>query len=62
MRVEPDRVNRDGLPAAVRPVLDGIGPERWPLAFVCSATACALPTASATEVRTLVKNFGLPRR
>ena len=61
IRVEPDRVNRDALPAAVRPVLDSIGPERWPLAFVCSAIACALPTASATEVSTLVKNFGLLR-
>jgi uncharacterized protein YyaL (SSP411 family) len=59
LRVEPDRVNRDQLPAAVRPVLDGIGPERWPLALVCSATACALPTASPGEVSALVKNFGL---
>lgn len=59
MRVAPDRVDRQQLPAAVGPVLDGIGPERWPLAFVCSATICALPTASATEVASLVKNFGL---
>jgi hypothetical protein len=62
LRVEPDRVSREQLPAASRPVLDGIGPERWPLAFVCSATACSLPTASATEVASLVKTFGLPRR
>lgn len=61
LRVEPDRVNREQLPAAVRPVLDGIGPERWPLAFVCSATACSLPTASPAEVTSLVKTFGLPR-
>jgi uncharacterized protein YyaL (SSP411 family) len=58
IRIEPDRVERQQLPAAVRPVLDGIAPERWPLAFVCSATACSLPTASATDVTTLVKNFG----
>lgn len=58
LRVEPDRVDRQQLPAAVRPVLDGIGPERWPLAFVCSGTVCALPTASPTEVTSLVKNFG----
>jgi hypothetical protein len=57
-RVEPDRVERQQLPAAVRPVLDGISPERWPLALVCSATACALPTASPTELTSLVKNFG----
>jgi uncharacterized protein YyaL (SSP411 family) len=62
MRVEPDRVTRDQLPAAVRPVLDSVGSDRWPLAFVCSATACALPTASPTEVSALVRNFGLPRR
>jgi uncharacterized protein YyaL (SSP411 family) len=62
MRVEPDRVNRDQLPAAVRPVLDGLGPERWPLALVCSATACSLPTASPAEVASLVRTFGLPRR
>jgi uncharacterized protein YyaL (SSP411 family) len=62
MRVEPDRVNRDQLPAAVRPVLDSVGADRWPLAFVCSATACALPTASPTDVAALVKNFGLTRR
>ncbi|MGH9257401.1 MAG: thioredoxin domain-containing protein [Vicinamibacterales bacterium] len=61
MRVEPDRVSRAQLPAAARPALDSIAPERWPLAFVCSATACALPTASPAEVSTLVKNFGLPR-
>jgi uncharacterized protein YyaL (SSP411 family) len=58
LRVEPDRVERQQLPVAVRPVLDGISPERWPLAFVCSATACALPTASPTELTGLVKNFG----
>ena len=58
LRVEPDRVDRQQLPAAVRPILDGIGPERWPLAFVCSSTACSLPTASPAEVTTLVKNFG----
>jgi uncharacterized protein YyaL (SSP411 family) len=58
LRVEPDRVDRQQLPAAVRPILDGIGPERWPLAFVCSATACALPTASPIELTTLVNNFG----
>lgn len=62
LRVEPDRVNREQLPAAVRPALDGIGPERWPLAFVCSATACSLPTAAPTEVTSLVTTFGLPRR
>lgn len=62
MRVEPDRVNRSQLPAAVRPVVDGIAPERWPLALVCSATSCSLPTASPTEVTTLVRTFGLPRR
>ena len=62
MRVEPDRVNHDQLPAAVRPVLESIGSERWPLTFVCSATACALPTASPSEVTTLVKTFGLPGR
>jgi hypothetical protein len=62
MRVEPDRVNRDQLPAAVRPVLESIGSERWPLTFVCSATACARPTASPSEVTTLVKTFGLLRR
>ena len=62
MRVEPDGVNRSQLPAAVRPVLDSIGSDRWPLAFVCSATACALPTASPAEVSALVRNFGLPRR
>ena len=62
MRVEPDRVNRDQLPAAVRPVLDSVGADRWPLAFVCSATACALPTASPTDVAALVRNFGLTRR
>ena len=61
LRIEPDRVDRDQLPAAVRPVLDGVGPERWPLAFVCSGTICSLPTASLAEVVTLVKNFGLPR-
>jgi uncharacterized protein YyaL (SSP411 family) len=58
IRIEPDRVDRQQLPAAVRPVLDGIAPERWPLAFVCSATACSLPTASPADVTTLVKNFG----
>ena len=58
LRVEPDRVDRQQLPAAVRPVLDSIAPDRWPLAFVCSATACALPTASPTELGSLVKNFG----
>ena len=58
LRVEPDRVDRQQLPAAVRPILDGIGPERWPLAFVCSSTACSLPTASPAEVTTLVENFG----
>ena len=62
MRVEPDRVNRDQLPAAARPVLASVGADRWPLAFVCSATMCALPTASPTEVSTLVRSFGLPRR
>ncbi len=62
IRVEPDRVDRQQLPAAVRPVLDGIGPERWPLAFVCSGTACALPTASPTDVTSLVRNFGRPQR
>ena len=62
MRVEPDRVDRHQLPAAVRPVLDSVGAERWPLAFVCSATACALPTASPTDVAALVRNFGLTRR
>ena len=58
IRIEPDRVDRQQLPAAVRPVLDGIAPERWPLAFVCSATACSLPTASPADVTMLVKNFG----
>jgi uncharacterized protein YyaL (SSP411 family) len=58
IRVEPDRVDRQQLPPAVRPVLDGIAPERWPLAFVCSGTACALPTASPEDVTALVKNFG----
>jgi uncharacterized protein YyaL (SSP411 family) len=58
IRIEPDRVDRQQLPAAVRPVLDGIPPERWPLAFVCSATACSLPTASPADVTMLVKNFG----
>jgi uncharacterized protein len=58
IRIEPDRVDRQQLPAAVRPVLDGIAPERWPLAFVCSATACSLPTASPADVTTLVKNVG----
>jgi uncharacterized protein YyaL (SSP411 family) len=58
IRVEPDRIDRQQLPAAVRPVLDSVAPERWPLAFVCSATMCALPTNSATEVAALVKNFG----
>ncbi len=58
IRVEPDRASREQLPAAVGPVLNSIGPERWPLAFVCSATLCALPTASPTEVSALVKNFG----
>jgi uncharacterized protein len=58
IRVEPDRVDRQQLPAAVRPVLDGLAPSRWPLAFVCSATACSLPTASPTDVTNLVKNFG----
>jgi uncharacterized protein len=62
MRVEPNRVSRDQLPAAVRPVLESIGSERWPLTLVCSATACALPTASPSEVTTLVKTFGLSRR
>lgn len=62
MRVEPDRVNRNQLPAAVRPVVDGIAPERWPLAVVCSATSCSLPTASPAEVETLVRTFGLRRR
>ena len=58
IRVDPDRVDRQQLPAAARQVLDSIAPDRWPLAFVCSATACALPTNSPTEVTTLVKNFG----
>ena len=58
IRIEPDRVDRQQLPAAVRPVLDGIAPERWPLAFVCSATACSLPTALPADVTMLVKNFG----
>ena len=58
IRIEPDRVDRQQLPAAVLPVLDGIAPERWPLAFVCSATACSLPTASPADVTMLVKNFG----
>ena len=58
IRIEPDRVDRQQLPAAVRPVLDGIAPERWPLAFVCSTTACSLPTASPADVTMLVKNFG----
>jgi uncharacterized protein YyaL (SSP411 family) len=62
IRAEPDRVDRQQLPAAVRPVLDSVAPERWPLAFVCSATACALPTNSASEVTTLVKNFGREQR
>jgi uncharacterized protein YyaL (SSP411 family) len=62
MRVEPDRVNRSQLPAVVRPVVDGIAPERWPLALVCSASSCSLPTASPAEVETLVRTFGLPRR
>jgi len=62
MRVEPDRVERGQLPAVVRPVVDHIAPDRWPLALVCSATSCSLPTASATEVATLVRTFGLPRR
>lgn len=58
IRVEPDRVDRQQLPAAARPVVDGIAPDRWPLAFVCSATACALPTNSPSEVTALVRNFG----
>jgi uncharacterized protein YyaL (SSP411 family) len=58
IRVAPDRVDRKQLPAAVGPVLDGIGPERWPLALVCSATQCALPTADPADVTNLVKNFG----
>ena len=58
IRVDPDRVDRQQLPAAARPVVDGIAPERWPLAFVCSATACALPTNSPSEVTALVRNFG----
>lgn len=62
MRVEPDRVDRKQLPAAVTPVLDSIGPERWPLAFVCSGTSCAPPTGNATEVASLVKTFGLQPR
>lgn len=58
MRIEPDRVNRGQLPPVVRPVLDSIGADRWPLAFVCSATSCALPTASPAEVTMLVRTFG----
>ena len=62
MRVEPNRVNREQLPAAVIPVLDNIGPERWPLAFVCSGTVCAQPTGDTTGLASLVKTFGLPPR
>ena len=62
VRVEPDRIDRQQLPASARPVVDSIAPDRWPLAFVCSATMCALPTNSPTEVMALVKNFGRQQR
>ena len=62
IRVEPDRIDRQQLPAAARPILESIAPERWPLAFVCSATMCALPTNSPTEVAALVRNFGRQQR
>jgi uncharacterized protein len=58
VRVEPDRIDRQQLPASARPVVDSIAPDRWPLAFVCSATACALPTNSPSDVTSLVRNFG----
>jgi hypothetical protein len=38
-----------------------VAPDRWPLAFVCSATACSLPTAAPGEVADLMKHFGRAR-
>jgi uncharacterized protein YyaL (SSP411 family) len=59
MQIEPNRVDRKQLPAVVTPILDSIGPERWPLAFVCTGTVCAPPTNKPTDVTSLVKTFGL---
>lgn len=61
LRVTPERLTRNQLPAAVRPVVDAVAPDRWPLAFVCSATACSLPTAAPGEVADLMKHFGRAR-
>ena len=61
LRTLADDYGTDARDEVFRALHDELKPERWPLAFVCSATSCSLPTASPSEVTTLVKSFGLPQ-